>query len=116
MPKPVSKYEPLKHYLWGDACDGWILADEPGLSVKQERMPAGTTEALHYHEKTQQFFYILQGMALFTIGIETVELHTGQGIRIQPGIRHKISNTGIEPLEFILCSQPSVQGDRIDCE
>jgi mannose-6-phosphate isomerase-like protein (cupin superfamily) len=115
MPEIVSKYQPLQHYQWGDACDGWNLVDEPGLSVKQERMPAGTAEALHYHEKAQQFFYILQGTARFTIEAETVELHAGQGIRIEPGQGHKISNAAAEPLEFILCSQPSTRNDRINC-
>lgn len=22
------------HYLWGDNCDSWILADSPDLSIK----------------------------------------------------------------------------------
>jgi len=59
--KKVSAKEPLKHYQWGDGCDGWNLVDEPTLSVKKERMPPGTTEALHYHENAQQFFFILKG-------------------------------------------------------
>jgi hypothetical protein len=43
----VSKYEPLNHYKWGNDCDGWVLVDAENLSVKQERMPAQTAEALH---------------------------------------------------------------------
>lgn len=35
----VSIQQPLKHYVWGEGCDGWNLVDGPGLSVKQERMP-----------------------------------------------------------------------------
>jgi hypothetical protein len=42
--KAVSKYQPLKHYKWGNDCDGWNLVDEDSLSVKQELMPAFTQE------------------------------------------------------------------------
>ena len=61
MSAVVSKYNSIKHYKWGNDCDGWTLVDEAALSVKQERMPAGTSEALHYHKEAQQFFYILKG-------------------------------------------------------
>ena len=57
----TSKNNCLKHFLRGEGCDGWVLADNKELSVKQERMPPNTAEDLHYHEKAQQFFYILKG-------------------------------------------------------
>jgi hypothetical protein len=39
----VSKQQPLKHYVWGGDCDAWNLVDEEALSIKQERMPAGSS-------------------------------------------------------------------------
>ena len=63
----VSKYNPLNHYQWGDGCDGWVLLDTNELSVKQECMPAQTSESLHYHEKAQQFFFILKGIGTFVV-------------------------------------------------
>ena len=56
----VSKYNYLSHYKWGQDCDGWNLVDEESISVKQERMPSGATETIHYHNTAQQFFYILK--------------------------------------------------------
>lgn len=108
----VSKYEPLKHYQWGDACDGWNLLDEPSLSVKQENMPAGTSEQMHYHELAQQFFFILKGTATFEIDGRTIQVKEQEGIHILPGQKHRISNQTISDLEFILSSQPSTAGDR----
>jgi mannose-6-phosphate isomerase-like protein (cupin superfamily) len=63
----INKYEPLNHYKWGNNCDGWVLVDTEDLSVKQERMSPQTSEALHYHEKAQQFFFILRGIATFEV-------------------------------------------------
>jgi mannose-6-phosphate isomerase-like protein (cupin superfamily) len=114
--KPVSKYQPLHHYTWGDACDGWNLVDEALFSVKQERMPAGTAESRHYHQKSQQFFFILDGIAQFEVDEKLVELKKGEGLHIEAGIKHRVLNPGSGDLEFILCSQPSALNDRINGE
>ena len=113
---PVSKYQPLKHYVWGDGCDGWNLVDEETLSVKQERIPAGSSEKRHYHEKSQQFFYILKGIATFEVEQSLITISTEQGFHIPANTKHKICNYTNEDLEFVLCSQPSTKNDRVDCD
>jgi mannose-6-phosphate isomerase-like protein (cupin superfamily) len=112
----LSKDTSLVHYQWGDACDGWTLLEEASLSVKLERMPPGTAEVTHYHERARQFFFILKGEAIFEIDDKTSTLKTGEGIHVRPGNRHRILNNAQEDLEFILSSQPSTTGDRINCE
>jgi mannose-6-phosphate isomerase-like protein (cupin superfamily) len=120
----VSRLNPLKHYLWGDNCDGWNLVDQPGLSVKMERMLPHTVEESHYHGLARQFFFILKGTAVFELSgeegvgagpaaIERVTVGAQQGLEIPPLFRHRIINETEEDLEFILCSQPSTAGDRI---
>lgn len=115
MNRVVSKQQPLHHYKWGAACDGWNLVNEAGLSIKQESMPAGTSEVLHYHQQAQQFFYILKGTATVEIEQTFSNAHAGEGIYIRPGEKHRILNNTTEVLEFILCSQPSIASDRINC-
>ncbi|MGZ3839763.1 MAG: cupin domain-containing protein [Flavisolibacter sp.] len=105
----------MEHYQWGEGCDGWILVDERELSVKQERMPVGTAENYHYHERAQQFFFILKGKARFQVEEEVMEVNEGEGLRIEAGKKHRIINAGNEPLEFILSSQPNTGKDRINC-
>lgn len=109
----VSRSHPLKHYLWGNNCDGWNLVDQPGLSVKMERMPPHTAEEVHYHEFARQFFFILEGVAVFETSEGRVEVAAQEGLEIPPRLRHRILNETEEDLEFILCSQPSTAGDRI---
>jgi mannose-6-phosphate isomerase-like protein (cupin superfamily) len=110
----VSTNKPLKHYTWGEGCEGWNFVDESSLSVKQERMPAGSSEALHYHEHAQQFFFILKGSATFEIENETFIVNEQEGIHIKAGQKHRITNHTVTAIEFILSSQPSTAGDRIN--
>ncbi|MES1159799.1 MAG: cupin domain-containing protein [Bacteroidota bacterium] len=131
--KPVSRLRPLKHYLWGEQCDGWNLVDTPELSVKMERMPPHTAEQLHFHQQARQFFFILKGTATFYFAGESrenlsapeegsateprpaspVTVQAQEGLEIPPGLPHRISNEGEEDLEFILSSQPSTAADRM---
>jgi len=112
----VSKNNPLRQYKWGDNCYGWNLVDGSSLSVKLERMPPHTAEQKHFHEKAQQFFYILNGEAVFEIERERITAKQGQGIYIESGKVHRIINENDEDLEFLLSSQPSTASDRINIE
>ena len=56
MPISVQNAE---HYVWGEVCDGWHLLQREGMSIIQERVPAGASEVMHHHEVARQFFYIL---------------------------------------------------------
>ena len=116
MNRVVSKYQSLKHYQWANVCDSWNLVDNVGLSVKQEVMPTGTSEQLHYHEKTQQFFFILAGTATLEIEGNQIEVSPHEGLQVLRGEKHRIINNGKTNLEFILCSQPSISNDRINIE
>lgn len=112
LPGAVSKANCLNQYGWGDGCYGWNFVDTDALSIKQELMPPDTAEQLHYHEKANQFFFILAGRANFTIdGIEHI-LKPNEGIEIKAGQKHFIANKNNSDLEFILYSQPSTKNDR----
>ncbi len=79
-------------------------------------MPPNTAEKLHFHNKSQQFFYILKGVATFEIEKEIYTVKNGNGIHILPNIKHKISNLQSKTLEFLVISQPTSRGDRVDLE
>jgi mannose-6-phosphate isomerase-like protein (cupin superfamily) len=114
MNSVVSTLRPLKHYVWGEGCDGWNLVDKPELSVKQERMPPHTAEARHYHREARQFFFILEGTAVFETTEGRVEVAAREGFEIEPGLVHRILNESEVDLVFVLSSQPSTANDRIE--
>ena len=101
------------YYLWGNGCDCWNLVDNESLSVKQESMPAGASEQLHFHHHAQQFFFILNGTATFCIEGEHTTVTEQNGLLIQPGQKHIITNESLGPLDFLVISQPSTNNDRV---
>jgi len=113
--RTISK-ESAVHYTWGEGCDGWHLVNTPTLSVIRERMPAGTSERLHFHSRAQQFFFILSGEATFQIDGERVVCGTGEGVRIPPQTKHLIENGGSGDLEFLVVSEPHSHGDRVNVD
>ena len=100
------------HYFWGGVNEGWRLLDSGSLSVIHERLQAGSKEQKHYHEKTQQYFFILSGEAKFYFEKESVIVKTKQGIHIPAGTVHYIANESADAIEFLVISEPAVRNDR----
>ncbi|MGA9509688.1 MAG: cupin domain-containing protein [Candidatus Sulfotelmatobacter sp.] len=117
MPKQVIRSnsisrENAEHYRWGDDCDGWHLVKDANLSVIEELLPSGASEVRHYHQKAQQFFYVLSGEVMMEVEGRTTLLGAGSGIRVLPGERHQVSNPSSGPSRFLVISQPPSHGDR----
>nr|WP_299386454.1 cupin domain-containing protein [Allomuricauda sp.] len=110
----VKSKENSEHYHWGENCSGWHLVKSDSLSVIEELMPPGTQETKHLHKHAQQFFRILKGRATFEFENETLEVPAGSGIHIPPQTWHRIRNDQEEHLEFIVISEPTSRGDRIE--
>ncbi|RYD39535.1 MAG: cupin domain-containing protein [Sphingomonadales bacterium] len=111
----ISK-ENAPHYIWGEKCDGWVLAPSSDLLVIQERMPAGTAEQRHFHSKARQFFYVLQGELAMEIEGEIHILSSMSGIEVPPGVAHQARNPSNAETHFLVISTPSTRGDRIDVD
>lgn len=103
-----------QHYTWGEGCDGWHLLKDARLSVIEERMPPGTAERPHHHQRAQQFFYVLSGTATFELEGESVTVGARQGLHIKAGAHHRVFNRGAEDLYFLVVSEPPSHGDRVD--
>ena len=106
--------ENVEHYIWGDICDGWQLLKREDISIIQERVPPGATEAMHYHNTARQFFYILEGEALMVFEDHHVNLHQGEGIEIAPLIKHQFQNQSTADVHFLVVSVPPTPGDRVN--
>lgn|SRR5487761_1333839 len=80
-------------------------------SLAEARLPPGAGTTPHYHPKTEEIYYILEGTALMRIGDETRQVGPGDAIAIPPGLVHQITNTGQEVLRFLCCCAPSYEHD-----
>ncbi len=101
-----------EHHTWGEVCDAWRLLDRDGLSVIEERVPAGGKEEWHYHTQARQLFYILHGSALMRTGRGDVRIDRGASVEIEPGLVHQIINPGPGDVRFLVISAPNTRGDR----
>lgn len=110
----IKSIKNAEHYNWGANCDGWHLLKTDNLSVIQERMPAGTSEQLHFHKQSQQLFYILSGVATFEIEGEAFVVKANESIHVPHDRRHFVSNKEESVLEFLVISEPMSHGDRVD--
>jgi mannose-6-phosphate isomerase-like protein (cupin superfamily) len=100
------------HYLWGADCHGWHLVASKNLSVIQERVPQGASEIRHLHNKAEQFFYILSGIATLEVSGDINVLQPNEGFHIPAGVAHTLSNEHEQDLEFLVVSTPPSHGDR----
>ncbi len=109
----VVSIENGPHYIWGDNCDGWHLARSERLSVIQERVPPGSSEQRHLHSKSEQFFFVLAGIATLEVNGVIHTLNPNQGFQVPTGTPHTLSNQNEVDLEFLVISTPPSHGDRV---
>ncbi len=106
--------ENTEHYCCGENCSAWHLINCEGLSIIQEIMPPKTKAQNYYHEFSEQFYYILGGIATFEIADQLIEVESGNGIHILPKIKHRVGNDKSEDLEFIVISHPTTREDPMN--
>ncbi len=110
----VVSIENAEHYIWGDVCDGWHLLKRDAVSIIQERVPAGGAEVMHYHNIARQFFYVLEGEGTMVFADHDVVLRKGQGLEIEPQVKHQFKNQSKDDVHFLVVSVPPTRGDRIN--
>lgn len=103
-----------EHYVWGGNSDGWHLLKRDDMSVIEELVPAGGAEVMHYHNVARQFFYILEGEATMVFEDREVILRKGDGIEIEPQVKHQFKNNSEGDARFLVVSVPSTRGDRVN--
>lgn len=101
-------------YGWGEVCLGWRLLELQHMQVGRERMPAGGTEAPHWHARAHQFFYVLDGYLRLGTPDQDVLLEARQGVHVPAGTRHIAANGSGEDVHFLVLSSSSTQRDRIE--
>ncbi len=87
------------------------LLDRTNAPVQQQSLaeatiPPGRRTQPHYHPVTEEFYYVLGGSGLMTIGEEEQAVRPGDAILIPPGTRHTLLNNGQAPLRILCCCAP----------
>lgn len=73
-------------------------------SLAEASLPAGASTARHYHQLSEEIYYLLEGTGRIEIDGEIRDVAEGDAILIPPNAWHGI--TAITPLRFLCCCAP----------
>jgi mannose-6-phosphate isomerase-like protein (cupin superfamily) len=68
---------------------------------------------LHYHERTDEFYYVIAGRGTMLLDGEEIELHPGVVVYVPRGVRHKACG---DLTVLLVCVPPGVLGDVHEVE
>jgi len=80
-------------------------------SLAEARIPVGSSTTPHYHPKTEEIYFILEGAGLMRIGEEKRLVGPGDAIAIPPGAVHELTNVGGSVLRLLCCCAPGYEHD-----
>jgi mannose-6-phosphate isomerase-like protein (cupin superfamily) len=78
-------------------------------SLAEARVPVGVTTIAHYHIRTEEIYYLLEGEGEMQIEGEWHHVRPGDAIAIPPGKIHQIKNPGPNELRFLCCCAPGYE-------
>ena len=78
-------------------------------SLAEARLPVGAATQEHFHARTEEIYFILAGHGRMRIETEEQPVQPGDAVAIPPGKRHKLFNTGTEPLRLLCCCAPAYE-------
>ncbi len=98
-PQPTSATTPPSDVRpWGAY---WVLEDAPTHKVKRLQVTPGERLSLQYHHHRQEYWLVIAGVATVTVDDRTWKAPVGETIHIPQGAKHRLGNTGSQPVEII---------------
>jgi mannose-6-phosphate isomerase-like protein (cupin superfamily) len=112
----IENLQSVVPFVTKDGSEIRELAGTPtGNSVNQSLAEAtvaagGETEE-HYHRESEEIYFFTAGRGRLRLDAEEREVEPGDTVVIPPGTRHKLWNTGTEPLKLLCCCSPPYSDD-----
>ena len=78
-------------------------------SLAEARLGIAAATQEHFHPRAEEIYFITQGQGRIRIDGELRDVRQGDAIAIPPGRRHKLWNTGQEPLRLLCCCAPAYE-------
>ena len=82
--------DPAEVQPWAETC-GEIrcLIEESDEAAAEVHHVEIQDAKLHYHERTDEFYYVIDGQGTMILDETEIELHTGVVVYIPRGVKHK---------------------------
>jgi mannose-6-phosphate isomerase-like protein (cupin superfamily) len=82
--------DPAEAQPWAETCGQirCLIEEKDGAAGEVHRVEIQNAK-LHYHERTDEFYYVISGQGTMILDDEQIELHEGVVVYIPRGVRHK---------------------------
>jgi mannose-6-phosphate isomerase-like protein (cupin superfamily) len=110
----VLRRDPADVTPWAETCGQirCLVEEADGAAAEVHRVEIDNAK-LHYHERTDEFYYIIAGQGTMILDDETIEVHEGIVVYVPRGVRHK----AVGKLTVLtVCIPRGVMGDIVECE
>ena len=99
---------------WAETCGQirCLVEEKDGAAAEVHHVQIDDAK-LHYHERTDEFYYIIDGAGTMVLDDETIDVHQGMVVYIPRGTRHKAVG---KMTILTVCIPPGVLGDIHEVE
>lgn len=82
--------DPMQIAPWAETC-GQIrcLIEEQDQAAGEVHYVEIENAKLHYHQRTDEFYYVIDGQGIMILDDEQIELHRGVVVYVPRGVKHK---------------------------
>ncbi len=108
----TSRLEDREPFITADGSSIRELAGVPTGNAANQSLAEATVEpggatTEHFHRTSEEIYLFTQGMGRMRLGTDEADVRAGDAVVIPPGTRHKLFNTGTEPLVLLCCCAPA---------
>lgn len=82
------------------------LFETDGTAVDIYCLLPGQAQKIHAHERTDKYYYVVEGRARIHIGGDEREVGPGWAALARPGVPHGVANAGPDPLVVLVFQSP----------
>ena len=99
---------------WAETCGQirCLVEEKDGAAAEVHHVQIDDAK-LHYHERTDEFYYIIEGAGTMVLDDETIDVKQGMVVYIPRGMRHKAVG---KMTILTVCIPPGVLGDIHEVE
>ena len=99
---------------WAETCGlvRCLIGETDGAAAEVHHVQIRDAR-LHYHERTDEVYYVIAGRGAMVPGGEEVELHEGVAVYVPRGARHKAKG---DLTVLVVCVPPGALGDVHEVE
>lgn len=82
--------DPADIQPWGETCgEIRFLIDERDQAAGEVCQVEITDAKLHFHQRTDEFYYVIEGEGTMRVDDHEIELHKGVVVYVPRGVKHK---------------------------